>query len=65
MVGQGKLCLAMSLNLVTNEFNLQDGKVIKNYTGSGGIFEVSWNSQGDKLAACFSNNTVVVLDVRM
>ena len=28
-------------------------------------FEVSWNAEGNKVAACFSNNTVAVLDVRM
>ena len=31
----------------------------------GGIFEVCWNAENNKVAACFSNNTVSVIDVRM
>lgn len=31
---------------------------MKTYQGEGGIFEVDWNSTGDKLAACVANGTV-------
>lgn len=48
-----------------NIWSLSDGKIIKTYNGNGGIFEVCWNKEGDKIAACFSNNTVCVLDFRM
>ncbi|AES94614.2 WD40 repeat-containing protein HOS15 [Medicago truncatula] len=48
-----------------NIWSLNDGKIIKTYNGNGGIFEVCWNKEGDKIAACFSNNTVCVLDFRM
>jgi transducin (beta)-like 1 len=44
---------------------LKEGKIVKTYTGNGGIFEVCWNKEGDKIAACFANNTVCVLDFRM
>jgi len=43
----------------------QDGSLVRTYRGNGGIFEVCWNKDGDKVAACFSNNTVCVIDVRM
>ena len=43
----------------------QDGALIKTYRGQGGIFEVCWNGAGTKVAACFSDNTVSVMDVRM
>ncbi|XP_027361139.1 WD40 repeat-containing protein HOS15-like isoform X1 [Abrus precatorius] len=46
-------------------WSLKEGKIIKNYTGDGGIFEVCWNKEGDKIAACFANNTVRVLDFRL
>lgn len=46
-------------------WSLKEGKIVKTYTGSGGIFEVCWNKEGDKIAACFANNTVCVLDFRM
>ncbi|AES94615.2 putative transcription factor WD40-like family [Medicago truncatula] len=48
-----------------NIWSLNDGKIIKTYKGNGGIFEVCWNKEGDKIAACFSNNTVCILDFRM
>jgi transducin (beta)-like 1 len=41
---------------------VKDGSLVKTFKGDGGIFEVCWNSKGDKVAACFSNNTVCVLD---
>ncbi|BAU00256.1 WD40 repeat-containing protein [Vigna angularis] len=46
-------------------WSLKEGKIVKTYTGDGGIFEVCWNKEGDKIAACFANNTVCVLDFRM
>lgn len=46
-------------------WSLNDGKIIKTYNGNGGIFEVCWNKEGDKIAACFANNTVCILDFRM
>ncbi|KAL2346450.1 hypothetical protein Fmac_000450 [Flemingia macrophylla] len=46
-------------------WSVKEGKIVKAYTGKGGIFEVNWNKDGDKVAACFSNNIVCVLDFRM
>lgn len=46
-------------------WSLKEGKIVKTYSGNGGIFEVCWNKEGDKIAACLSNNTVCVLDFRM
>ncbi|XP_016201679.1 WD40 repeat-containing protein HOS15 isoform X1 [Arachis ipaensis] len=46
-------------------WSLKDGKIVKTYNGNGGIFEVCWNKEGDKIAACFASNTVCVLDFRM
>jgi hypothetical protein len=34
------------------------------YKGTGGIFEVCWNSRGDKVGASASDGTVFVLDLR-
>ena len=41
----------------------QDGELLQKYHGQAGIFEVSFNADGTKVAACFSNNTVCVVDV--
>lgn len=45
-------------------WSVHDGQLLKTYRGHGGIFEVTWNQAGDKIAACFSNNTVAVVDCR-
>ncbi|TGZ56043.1 Uncharacterized protein DBV15_04739 [Temnothorax longispinosus] len=34
------------------------------YKGTGGIFEVCWNSRGDKVGASASDGSVFVLDLR-
>ena len=36
--------------------------MMRTYKGEGGIFEVCWNKDGSKVAACFSNNRVSVID---
>jgi transducin (beta)-like 1 len=46
-------------------WSVKETKIVKTYTGNGGIFEVCWNKEGDKVAACFANNIVCVLDFRM
>ncbi|KAH8852439.1 F-box-like/WD repeat-containing protein TBL1X [Schistosoma japonicum] len=40
------------------------GNLINSYQGTGGIFEVCWNSRGDKVGASASDGSVVVLDLR-
>ena len=45
-------------------YQIMHGSIVKTYKGQGGIFEVCWNADGNKVAACFSNNTVAVLDMR-
>jgi len=46
-------------------WSVKDGSLVRSYKGGGGIFEVSWNREGDRLAACLTNNSVCVLDFRM
>ncbi|KHG08696.1 F-box-like/WD repeat-containing protein TBL1X [Gossypium arboreum] len=61
----GEYLASGSLDKSMHIWSLKDGKIVKTYTGNGGIFEVCWNKEGDKLAACFANNTLCVLDFRM
>eukprot|EP00842_Homolaphlyctis_polyrhiza_P000446 jgi/Hompol1/1401/HPOL_005586-RA len=37
-------------------WSLKDGSLVKSHNGVGGVFEVSWNSRGDRLAACFAGS---------
>jgi FOG: WD40 repeat len=46
-------------------WRLKDGKQIKNYKGNGDIFEVAWNKEETRIAACFSSNVVDVIDFKV
>eukprot|EP00051_Salpingoeca_urceolata_P010043 m.122353 g.122353 ORF g.122353 m.122353 type:complete len:486 (-) comp16559_c0_seq2:1189-2646(-) len=45
-------------------WSVETGKLLESHEGGGGIFEVGWNAQGDCLAGCFSDNSVVVLRIQ-
>ena len=45
-------------------WNVASGQLVRNFKGTGGIFEVCWNSVGDKIAASGSDGSVIVLDLR-
>ncbi|XVF61273.1 hypothetical protein PTKIN_Ptkin08bG0117100 [Pterospermum kingtungense] len=61
----GEYLASGSLDKSMHIWSMKEGKIVKTYTGNGGIFEVCWNKEGDKIAACFANNTLCVLDFRM
>jgi transducin (beta)-like 1 len=43
-------------------WNIEEGRHIKSYKGKGDIFEVAWNKEETRVAACFSSNVVAVID---
>lgn len=61
----GEYLASGSLDKCMHIWSVKEAKVVKTYVGSGGIFEVCWNKEGDKIGACFSNNVVCILDFRM
>ncbi|KAL0721598.1 hypothetical protein Bca4012_036197 [Brassica carinata] len=61
----GEYIASGSVDKSIHIWSLKEGKIVKTYSGEGGIFEVCWNKEGNKLAACFANNSVCVLDFRM
>lgn len=61
----GEYLASGSFDRCLHIWSMKDGSLVKTYRGGGGIFEVCWNNKGDKVAACFSNNTVCVVDFRM
>ncbi|KAL5556861.1 hypothetical protein UlMin_039097 [Ulmus minor] len=61
----GEYLASGSMDRSMHIWSVKEGKIVKTYTGNGGIFEVCWNKEGDKIAACYSNNTVCVLDFKM
>ncbi|XP_076914660.1 WD40 repeat-containing protein HOS15-like [Bidens hawaiensis] len=61
----GEYLASRSLDKCMHIWSVKEARVVRTYEGSGGIFEVCWNKEGDKIGACFSNNVVCVLDFRM
>lgn len=61
----GEYLASGSLDKSMHVWSLKESKIVKTYDGNGSIFEVCWNKEGDKIAACSNNNTVCVLDFRM
>jgi len=45
-------------------WNVSDGVHIKSFKGTGDIFEVAWNIEESRVAACFSSNVVSVIDFK-
>ena len=39
-------------------WDVKNGHLVRQYEGGGGIFEVSWNSSGTKLAVSFQDSSV-------
>lgn len=60
----GKHLASGSIDSCIHIWKVKDGSLVKTYKGGGGIFAVSWNAAGDKVAACFGlpSNYVCVID---
>ena len=46
-------------------WNVKEGKHVKSFKGKGDIFEVAWNVEETRVAACFSSNVVNVIDFKV
>jgi len=58
----GEFIASGSFDKLLHIWSAKDGSLVRTFRGSSGIFEVCWNKDGNKVAACYSNNTVCVLD---
>ena len=61
----GKYLASGAFDKCIHIWSVKDGKIAKTFTGDAGIFEVCWNSRGDRVAGCFSDNSLSVYDFRM
>ncbi|KAG5572904.1 hypothetical protein H5410_062670 [Solanum commersonii] len=61
----GQYLASGSVDTCMNIWSVKEAKIVKTYNGDGIIFEVCWNKEGNKVAACFSNNKVCVFDIRL
>ncbi|CAL7943581.1 unnamed protein product [Xylocopa violacea] len=60
----GKFLASGSFDKCVHIWSTQSGQLVHSYQGTGGIFEVCWNSRGDKVGASASDGSVFVLDLR-
>ena len=62
----GKLLATGSFDRRVHVWNVSDGELVKTFRGKGGVFEVAWSPDGNsgRLAACFSDRSVAVLDLK-
>lgn len=60
----GKFLASGSFDKCVHIWSTQTGQLVHSYKGTGGIFEVCWNSRGSKVGASASDGSVFVLDLR-
>lgn len=60
----GKFLASGSFDKCVHIWSARSGQLVHSYKGTGGIFEVCWNSRGDKVGASASDGSVFVLDLR-
>lgn len=60
----GKFLASGSFDKCVHIWSTQTGSLVHSYKGTGGIFEVCWNSRGTKVGASASDGSVFVLDLR-
>ncbi|XP_041452101.1 F-box-like/WD repeat-containing protein TBL1XR1 [Drosophila obscura] len=60
----GKHLASGSFDKCVHIWSTQTGQLVHTYKGTGGIFEVCWNSSGNKVGASASDGGVFVLDLR-
>ncbi|KAK7591035.1 hypothetical protein V9T40_002648 [Parthenolecanium corni] len=54
----GKFLASGSFDKCVHIWSTQSGQLVHSYKGTGGIFEVCWNSRGDKVGASASDGSV-------
>ena len=61
----GRFVATGSFDRRLHVWSVDDGSLVKTYSGQAGIYEVAWNRDGDKVAASCANRTVCVIDLRL
>ncbi|KAH8262199.1 hypothetical protein KR038_011064 [Drosophila bunnanda] len=59
----GEYLASASFDKCVHIWSKQTGQLVHSYKGTGGIFEVCWNSKGTKVGASASDGSVFVLDL--
>ncbi|KAI0988550.1 hypothetical protein GJ496_004304 [Pomphorhynchus laevis] len=59
----GKMLATGSFDKSVNIWDVHNGKLIDSQHATNGIFDISWNSVGDKIAACTSDGIISVFEL--
>jgi transducin (beta)-like 1 len=43
----------------------QDGSLVGKYAGNGGVFEIAYSPDGDKIAVCYSDTKVFIFNLKL
>ncbi|CAI6371548.1 unnamed protein product [Macrosiphum euphorbiae] len=60
----GKFLASGGFDNYVHIWSTQSSQLVHSYKGTGGIFDVCWNSKGDKIGASATDGRVFVLDLR-
>ncbi|GKE02526.1 WD40 domain-containing protein/LisH domain-containing protein [Tanacetum coccineum] len=61
----GEYLATGSLDKFMYIWSVKDGRLIKRYASNGGIFDISWHNNGDKIAGVTDTNQAFVMDFVM
>lgn len=61
----GRYMVSGSFDKTVAVWDILEGKAVRVYLGGGGVFEVAWERGGQHVAACFSDKTVAVINMRL
>jgi len=61
----GRYLASGSFDKTVDVWDVQEGTLLRTYSGEGGIFEVCWERGGKYVAACFSDKSVAVIELRL
>ncbi|EFJ45385.1 hypothetical protein VOLCADRAFT_63837 [Volvox carteri f. nagariensis] len=59
----GKLVATGSFDKCVYVWSVEEGVLVRSFRGDAGIYEVCWNKEGTRVAACFANRTICVMDI--
>lgn len=61
----GKLVATGSFDKCVYVWSVEEGALVRSFTGVAGVYEVCWHKDGTRVAACNAGRVINVLDLRL